>query len=460
MTTLNDVIVSLKQNPDFLPLIADLLACLDPDPTGGLGPLEERILTASRALSTYTLAKGMEAWDPKVPDLVFQGQRYRRRSSPTPATYHGLDGPVHLERFTYRPVHGGPCICPLEMHAGLVLGKYTPKAAEFLLMQACCHEYRQAVELQKLGHLLGISKSAMHHDLEQIGTPLPQELESMDHALRAKLWVPPEAQSLSVSLDRTGIPMEEPLPKPRGRRKKGAPKTPCEVVHRQVYCAVVTLHDPQGEALESWRLAAMPGEGEQVVERARKLVERLLEVAPKLEVMWVCDGAAEMQRKCAQICQGVEVQAEVVDYWHACEYITKASAAVGRSEEAGRLRQKLWKNQRGAAQVLTEMGSWWFEQEHEVKELEAAMSYFRNHKKRMKYAQVRARGWPVGSGHVEATCKSVVAARFKKSGARWKEPGASPLLHLRAYLKSAPGAWQAVMPVLLDSFVHPIQAAA
>ena len=54
----------------------------------------------------------------------------------------------------------------------------------------------------------------------------------------------------------------------------------------------------------------------------------------------------------------------------------------------------------------------------------------------MRYATARARGFPIGSGVTEGACKSVVTARFERSGQRWSERGLSGCLTVRALLLS------------------------
>ncbi len=55
------------------------------------------------------------------------------------------------------------------------------------------------------------------------------------------------------------------------------------------------------------------------------------------------------------------------------------------------------------------------------------------------YAQYRALGLFVGSGVVEAGCKSVIGQRLKLSGMRWTEHGATGILTLRCQESS--GRW-------------------
>jgi hypothetical protein len=65
-------------------------------------------------------------------------------------------------------------------------------------------------------------------------------------------------------------------------------------------------------------------------------------------------------------------------------------------------------------------------------DLERALGYFEDNACRMRYATFRRLGMFVGSGTVEAGCKSLVGQRLKCSGMRWNTPGATGILTLRA----------------------------
>ena len=51
--------------------------------------------------------------------------------------------------------------------------------------------------------------------------------------------------------------------------------------------------------------------------------------------------------------------------------------------------------------------------------------------KRMQYGSFRKAGFFIGSGVVEAGCKTVIGARCKQSGMFWSESGAENILAFR-----------------------------
>ena len=71
-----------------------------------------------------------------------------------------------------------------------------------------------------------------------------------------------------------------------------------------------------------------------------------------------------------------------------------------------------------------------------ARETAKALAYFKTNAHRMRYAYFREHGLFVGSGVVEAGCKSIVGQRLKLSGMRWNIPGATGILTLRCHQAS------------------------
>jgi len=71
-----------------------------------------------------------------------------------------------------------------------------------------------------------------------------------------------------------------------------------------------------------------------------------------------------------------------------------------------------------------------------------ALGYFKTNAHRMRYAYFRAQGMFVGSGVVEAGCKSIIGQRLKLSGMRWNIPGATGILTLRC--QQASNRWDQI----------------
>jgi len=68
--------------------------------------------------------------------------------------------------------------------------------------------------------------------------------------------------------------------------------------------------------------------------------------------------------------------------------------------------------------------------------IERAVRYFATHRHRMRYAAMKERNFPIGSGFMEATCKTLVAQRLKLSGQRWSRRGAQAILTPRGWDQS------------------------
>ena len=69
-----------------------------------------------------------------------------------------------------------------------------------------------------------------------------------------------------------------------------------------------------------------------------------------------------------------------------------------------------------------------------------AITYFKNNKSRMQYTKNLKRKLPIGSGVIEAACKTIVKSRLCRTGMKWKSKGVKIVVSLRAMIKSS-GKW-------------------
>ena len=70
------------------------------------------------------------------------------------------------------------------------------------------------------------------------------------------------------------------------------------------------------------------------------------------------------------------------------------------------------------------------------------LNYVSERREMIRYPEFRAKGWQIGSGPTEATCKTLTA-RLKGSGMRWDADNAEALMALEALTQS--GQWDSVL---------------
>ena len=135
----------------------------------------------------------------------------------------------------------------------------------------------------------------------------------------------------------------------------------------------------------------------------------------------------------------------------------------GSAEGSRRLAQwklRLLNSPHARAQILRELNESGREWEllGETTPIHDAITYLTNQADRMGYVAARAEGRNIGSGSVEATCKSLVQVRMCRSGARWRRDSAQAVLSLRALALS--NRWDPALQLTLAPLRHDVQRAA
>ena len=65
-------------------------------------------------------------------------------------------------------------------------------------------------------------------------------------------------------------------------------------------------------------------------------------------------------------------------------------------------------------------------------EILAELAYFEKHRKRMQYRHFRKKGYFIGSGVIEGSCKCLVNQRCDLAGQRWHPESSQKVLRIRA----------------------------
>lgn len=142
------------------------------------------------------------------------------------------------------------------------------------------------------------------------------------------------------------------------------------------------------------------------------------------------------------------VEAVILDFYHASEYLAKLAHALHPGDEEQALTQtKAWSRilrDEGGEVLIAVLDSWDWPSVRGLASVRAdVLGYFRNQVHRMDYPTYESNGWYIGSGAVESACKTVVGQRLKGSGMRWSESGSHAVCHVRALYRSEKGQWDA-----------------
>jgi hypothetical protein len=151
-----------------------------------------------------------------------------------------------------------------------------------------------------------------------------------------------------------------------------------------------------------------------------------------------------------------------IDFWHLIEKLGAAIRAAGRepSEFLPKFKKTLRQESRAIERIEVRLRTWAGDYApQEVPEpLKEALTYIDNNRESMRYHELLEAKLPIGSGTVEATCKTLVSVRMKRSGAAWSSEGGQALLNLRSLAKSS--RWNDAMDFLLPKYAVPVREVA
>ena len=385
------------------------------------------------AAEREVLGELLERLDIDAP-AVEVDQRRCHRVLRSPESYTTAVGPVRVKRTLYR--HGRErAVVPMELRAGIVEGHWTPLAArQASHMVAEMTPAHAHTMLRELGNMTP-SKSSLDRLPKAVSARWEAGRERFEASLREVSVVPDEAVTVAVSLDGVMVPMKDAS---RGRTGEGS-RARGPGAYREAGCATLSFFDAEGGRLDTVAMGRMP-EAKKATLKTTVAAEldAALGKRPDLEVVTVADGARDNWR----FLDALAPQATaVVDFFHAAEQLKSGlDACYGDNDPKGRaqfekLRHVLRDDPEGVGKVIRAL-SYQRTKYPRRKRIGEVLRYFRHNRHRMRYAQAKAGHLPIGSGVVEAACKTLVSQRLKCSGMRWRHDGGQAILTLRALVRS------------------------
>jgi hypothetical protein len=211
-----------------------------------------------------------------------------------------------------------------------------------------------------------------------------------------------------------------------------------------------------------------PGQGS-LSGRLTALIEAVLRrwTGPPPRLAYITDGGTHQARYYRRVLQrmsdpphpGRRLQWRwVIDYYHACEYLTKLSEALFADARAGadwarKMRRWLRGKPRGIYRVLHSAAALRrrriIASAAKREQYRAAYAYLRKRMRWLDYVGYRRDHLPIGSGVTEAACKTVFTQRMKQSGMTWTVEGGQWIVDLRVIHLS--GVWSEVYRSYLGS---------
>jgi hypothetical protein len=413
------------------------------------------------ALECELISEELAHYDVVAQEIEVGGVLYRPALT-SPEVYLSAAGPVKVTRHLYRPAgRSSKSICPLEMRAGIIAGHFTPRAARqaaFVMVHLTPGESEALFD--ELGAMQP-SRSSLDRLPKVLSEHWEQQRPEWEAAIRAQETILAEATVLAISVDGVMAPMKGPgrsakrdLP---GKHASGP------AGNKEVGCGTVVLYEAEGERLQTVRYGRMPESKKVTLQQQLEAeVASIVTVRPDLIRVHLADGAEDNWRLMKDLEQAVgfplpQTWMEIVDFYHACDHLKNAcDAAWGESTPRGkaefeRLKTLLKEADDGTEQVIRvlkyQRGR---ARGNKQARLDAELTYFRNQRPRMHYAEYVRKKLPIASGVMEASCKTLVTQRMKRSGMAWTRPGGQAILTLRSLIQS--NRWQPAWELLHADF--------
>ena len=372
------------------------------------------------------------------------GQHQRPCSCGHQAQYQGLRskpvltvvGPAQVSRpyFLCSECHQGQF--PADVELDIVDTEVSPGVRRMLALEGSAAPFDHGRQQMQALAGLEVTTKAVERTAEAIGGDIAQgEHREVHRAVQLDLPVVigKPVRTLYVQMDGTGVPVVKKETVGRQGKTDGQPAHTREAKLGCVFTQTTT--DEKGRPIRDPDSTTYTGAIETAEEFGRRIYleawNRGWEHAQNKVVMG--DGAEWIWNLAEQHFPGA---VQIVDLYHARQHLWELIRKLHPHDPAS---QKAWMKihqkrllDKGKIEKLVNALRAIRPAHPEVAEqIRIEADYFERNKERMRYPKFRRQHLFVGSGVIEAGCKTVIGSRLKQSGMFWTLRGANAILALR-----------------------------
>lgn len=385
--------------------------------------------------------------------IVVDGETYRFKSFSNKSCTC-LWGKMDVPRKLFQNASDTKTHAPLDAAWGMTDEHLTMEVREAVNFACVFATPEEAALLFKKTTMFHPHPTVIKRALERVEACVAPHREEVDRRIREHEEAPQGTRVLVASMDGVNVLLKE-KGKKRGRppeRPKGGQHEQKRTSYKNAMVGSISFYgeDKEGEKcperLDCRYVSHMPEEGAATFKEKfeAELAADLASCPADVIKVLLCDAARPIWNY-AKGNEFFDDFEKLIDYWHAVEHLSLAAEALfakGTHEAQSWYRKyakKLKEEDNGAQSIIRSMDYHASTRKLSAarrKDLATQRTFFKRNKTKMTYAEFRRRGLPIGSGPVEAACKSLVKTRLCRSGMRWSRAGGQRILDLRTYVKS------------------------
>jgi len=345
-------------------------------------------------------------------------------------------GEVEITRPWYLCPHCHQGQFPADHELGIDNADFSPGVRRMHALVGQQAPFDHGREQMKVLAGLEVTTKAVERTAEAIGQDIVQrQQQEIQRALQLDLpiVVGQPIPILYVQMDGTGVPVVKK--ETEGRKGKAAGQ-PAHTREAKLGCVFTqTKWDKEGFAIRDPDSTTYAGAIETAEEFGRRLyLEAWNRGWSRAAKKVVIGDGAEWIRNLVQTHFPGAIQ--IVDLYHARQHLWEVARALYPNDAVQqkawmKLHQKPLLDKGKIEKLVTALRSLRHTNAEVVEKIHTEAEYFEKNAERMRYPKFRRQHLFVGSGVIEAGCKTVIGTRLKQSGMFWTVRGANAILALR-----------------------------